>query len=132
MLYASYFNSNIVILYLMSILTVDDSVIAYIHCSCNAIFLIILYITCLPCSLRSSSHLLIVQLFNSLSSPGHPQSVPITVRPAAVFPLDVYFLMDFSGSMADDLATVQSVAGDIGEMFVTCRACRVCKVRNAS
>ena len=45
---------------------------------------------------------------------GHPQSVPITVRPAAVFPLDVYFLMDFSNSMNDDLATLQSIAGNIG------------------
>ena len=45
---------------------------------------------------------------------GHPQSVPITVRPAAVFPLDVYFLMDFSNSMRDDLTTLQSIAEDIG------------------
>ena len=50
----------------------------------------------------------------SLSFVGQPQSVPITVRPAAVFPLDVYFLMDFSNSMRDDLTTLQSIAEDIG------------------
>ena len=48
---------------------------------------------------------------------GQPQAVPITVRPAAVFPLDVYFLMDFSESMNDDLATLQSIAENIG-MYV--------------
>ena len=45
---------------------------------------------------------------------GQPQYIPITVRPAAVFPLDVYFLMDFSESMYADLTTLQSIAGDIG------------------
>ena len=56
--------------------------------------------------------------FNSLPPVGQPQSVPITVRPAAVFPLDVYFLMDFSQSMNDDLATLQSITRDIGEMCI--------------
>ena len=46
---------------------------------------------------------------------GQPQSIPLTLKPAAVFPLDVYFLMDFSNSMKDDLATLQSIAVDIGE-----------------
>ena len=35
------------------------------------------------------------------------------VKPAGEYPLDVYFLMDFSASMSDDLATVQSIASDI-------------------
>ena len=35
------------------------------------------------------------------------------VRPAGEYPLDVYFLMDFSASMRDDLTTVQRIANDI-------------------
>ena len=50
----------------------------------------------------------------SLSIVGQTQSVPLRVRPAAVSPLDVYFLMDFSVSMEDDLVTLQSIARDIG------------------
>nr|WEL12718.1 integrin beta 1B [Halisarca dujardinii] len=48
-----------------------------------------------------------------LVRPGEPQTFQVTIRPAPTFPLDVYFLMDFSASMEDDLATLQSIAGDI-------------------
>ena len=53
------------------------------------------------------------KLLNSSPLVGQPQSVPITLRLAAIFPLDVYFLMDFSDSMGDDLATLQSIVGNI-------------------
>ena len=39
------------------------------------------------------------------------------MRPAGDFPLDVYFLMDFSASMTDDLQTVQMIANDISELL---------------
>ena len=52
---------------------------------------------------------------NCFNFTGQPQSFEVTVRPAPTFPLDVYFLMDFSASMDDDLTTLQSIAGDIGK-----------------
>lgn len=46
---------------------------------------------------------------------GLPESFNVKVKPAGNSPLDVYFLMDFSASMYDDLATVRSISSDIGE-----------------
>ena len=40
------------------------------------------------------------------------------VRLTGEYPLDVYFLMDFSASMSDDLATVQRLANDICALCV--------------
>jgi protocadherin alpha len=51
--------------------------------------------------------------------PGYEESFSITVRPAGDFPLDVYFLMDFSASMTDDLQTVQMIANDITDTIRT-------------
>nr|WEL12719.1 integrin beta 1C [Halisarca dujardinii] len=45
--------------------------------------------------------------------PGVEETFNVTVRPSGDFPLDMYFLMDFSASMNDDLATVQAIANDI-------------------
>ena len=67
----------------------------------------------------------------SLSLVGQPQSVSLRVRPAAVFPLDVYFLMDFSSSMEDDLVTLQSIAGDIGEPLKCVYVCTYVHVEEA-
>ena len=45
---------------------------------------------------------------------GQPESFTVGVRPAGDYPLDVYFLMDFSSSMSDDLLNVQFLARSIG------------------
>ena len=37
------------------------------------------------------------------------------VKPAAVFPLDVYFLMDLSRSMEDDLRSLQQLANSTSQ-----------------
>lgn len=47
--------------------------------------------------------------------PGQPLMVPVVVQPPPLKPVDVYLLMDFTGSMNIDLATVQSLAGSIGQ-----------------
>ena len=46
---------------------------------------------------------------------GSPESFTLKVRPAGDYPLDVYFLMDFSASMGDDLSSVQNLANTIGK-----------------
>ena len=48
---------------------------------------------------------------------GSPESFTLEVRPAGDYPLDVYFLMDFSASMGDDLSSVQNLANTIGNIY---------------
>ena len=43
-----------------------------------------------------------------------PVSVPVTVKPARNYPLDIYMLMDLSYSMADDLETIKTLGTEIG------------------
>ena len=64
----------------------------------------------------------------SLSSTGYATSFNVKVRPAGEHPLDVYFLMDFSSSMSDDLTTVKSIANDICVLCVyhVCVMCVSC------
>ena len=45
---------------------------------------------------------------------GEPVSFTLQVRPARNYPLDVYFLMDLSASMANDLTNLQNLASQIG------------------
>ena len=45
------------------------------------------------------------------------------VKPAANFPLDVYFLMDFSQSMKNNLDTLQRLAYGTGVWCVCVRVC---------
>ena len=52
---------------------------------------------------------------DSLYSSGSPESFTLEVRPAGDYPLDVYFLMDFSASMGDDLNSVKNLADTIGK-----------------
>ena len=45
---------------------------------------------------------------------GEPQSFCIQVNSSANYPLDLYILMDLSGSMANDLVTLQSLSNSLG------------------
>lgn len=47
--------------------------------------------------------------------PGEPLTFTVEVTPAADYPLDLYFLMDLSSSMQDDLNTIRLVAGELGK-----------------
>ena len=38
----------------------------------------------------------------------------VSVKPAPDFPVDIYFLVDGSFSMEDDLANIQALSGAIG------------------
>ena len=49
-----------------------------------------------------------------LFSTGKPATFNVSIKPTPTFPLDVYFLMDFSESMKDDLAAIRSVAYRLG------------------
>ena len=44
---------------------------------------------------------------------GNPESFNVLVKGAEDFPLDLYLLMDFSGSFRNDLLTVQSIAPEL-------------------
>ena len=44
---------------------------------------------------------------------GQPQTFTVSVRAADNFPLDLYMLMDMSGSFRNDLITVKNIAPDI-------------------
>lgn len=44
---------------------------------------------------------------NYIFFPGQPQKVNITFRRVLDYPLDLYYVMDLSFSMRDDLATLQ-------------------------
>ena len=46
---------------------------------------------------------------------GEPQTFTLSVKPARNYPLDMYFLMDLSGSMAPDLDSLRNLSGSIGE-----------------
>ena len=43
----------------------------------------------------------------------------VTIKPAATFPLDVYFLMDLSDSMNDDLDTLKRFTFEISNYIYT-------------
>ena len=49
-----------------------------------------------------------------LFSIGLAQNLTVSVRPANNFPLDVYFLMDQSFSMNDDLQSFKTLASQLG------------------
>lgn len=46
---------------------------------------------------------------------GQTQSFNVSIRAAENFPLDLYMLVDLSGSLADDLQTIKGIASDIGK-----------------
>jgi len=50
---------------------------------------------------------------------GVTKSFRLDVQPAPNAPFDVYFLMDLSASLEDDLATLRSLTSDIGR-FSSC------------
>ena len=45
---------------------------------------------------------------------GVPQTFTVTVTPLRNLPLDLYVLIDLSGSMIEELNSLKQVAGDIG------------------
>lgn len=45
---------------------------------------------------------------------GEPAKFQITVQPAEDYPVDLYYLMDMSLSMEDDLDNLRDLAGKIG------------------
>ena len=45
---------------------------------------------------------------------GQPQTVEVGVRPTSNFPLDIYYLMDDSSSMLDDLENLKALASQLG------------------
>ena len=45
---------------------------------------------------------------------GEPQTFNIRVSPSPDYPLDLYFLVDLSESMRDDLETLKLLTNDIG------------------
>ena len=45
---------------------------------------------------------------------GEPATVKLTVRPAENYPVDLYYLMDMSASMNNDLTSLRALAGTIG------------------
>ena len=49
-----------------------------------------------------------------LSFIGHPVAFNVSVKPAPDFPVDIYFLVDGSFSMEDDLANIRQLGGAIG------------------
>lgn len=44
---------------------------------------------------------------------GEPVTFTVHVRPAENYPVDLYFLMDLSKTMQDDLGNLKSLAGNI-------------------
>ena len=51
---------------------------------------------------------------SKLSVIGQPARFNVSVKPAPDFPVDIYFLVDGSFSMEDDLANIQALGGAIG------------------
>jgi len=50
-------------------------------------------------------------------SPGQPQSITVSVKPANNFPLDVYLLIDESSSMSDDLQNLRTLSSQLGMFY---------------
>ena len=51
------------------------------------------------------------------SSSGVPMELDFNVKLLSNFPLDVYFLMDFSSTMADELETLEEVASEVCKYY---------------
>ena len=51
---------------------------------------------------------------------GEPAKFTLTVRPAEDYPVDLYYLMDMSLSMNDDLDNLKQLAGKIGKTVFNC------------
>ena len=49
---------------------------------------------------------------------GEPQTFTLSVRPARNYPLDLYFLMDLSGSQALDLVMLRNLSNSISESLL--------------
>ena len=49
------------------------------------------------------------------SFPGQQQSFTVSVRPANNFPADIYYLMDHSFSMSDDLENLKNLSSKLGK-----------------
>ena len=64
-------------------------------------------------------HATLITLLKGLSLPiGVPQSFTLSVKPSRNYPLDIYFLMDLSVSLEDDLEIMQQLSSDISKKVV--------------
>ena len=61
------------------------------------------------------------------SALGDPLTLNFTVKLAPTFPLDVYFIMDFSGTMGDDLDTLGDISDSVGKYYSS-KLCHVAMV----
>ena len=88
-----------------------------------------------------------VALLSCLVPTGEKVSFDVSVKPAENFPIDLYYLMDMSFSMADDLQNLKKLGGSLGQIgnqlsvcvlvcqsiclsvcpFVCLSICRVCQ-----
>ncbi|KAK3724971.1 hypothetical protein QZH41_005870, partial [Actinostola sp. cb2023] len=59
----------------------------------------------------------IVHLPFSTQSPGIPATIPLVVHSAENYPVDLYYLMDMSWSMANDLSNLKKLAGKIAAIM---------------
>jgi hypothetical protein len=64
-----------------------------------------------------SSHQIKPQRVSLKIRPGQSATFDLKIKPAPNFPLDLYFLMDFSYSMKNDLNKMKSLALDISEVL---------------
>ena len=51
--------------------------------------------------------------------PGEPEAITVSVQPARNFPVDVYYLMDQSFSMNDDLENLRGLASQLGQFILS-------------
>ena len=58
---------------------------------------------------------------------GDPVMLNFTVKLAPTFPLDVYFIMDFSGTMGRDLRSLRDISDDVGKYYSS-KLCHVAMV----
>ena len=52
---------------------------------------------------------------------GQPAKFEIKVKPAKDYPVDLYYLMDLSYSMNDDLQKLKDLGSGIGKYFALCQ-----------
>lgn len=60
---------------------------------------------------------------------GEPQQFCVVVNSSANYPLDLYILMDLSGSMENDLATIQSLSNRLGRKHINKLCNSLCQLR---
>ena len=57
-----------------------------------------------------------ISINHRLSITGEEKEIAITVKSSKGFPLDVYYLMDFSASMKNDLDQLKTLSDSVGKI----------------